>query len=431
MDLHPKGFDLSLDRITRLLARLDNPQKRMPPVIHIAGTNGKGSCAALCRALLEASGRSVHVHTSPHLVRWHERYRIGRAHGPGEFVDDAVFADAIRRVADANGGEQITVFEILTAVMFVLFSEHSADAAIVEVGLGGRFDATNVIDDPAVSVIMPIGLDHEAYLGDRIELIAMEKAGIMKPGRPVVIGFQDNDIAREVLADAAGRLGCPAAVYGQDFYAYEEHGRMAFQSDIGLMDLPMPRLAGRHQISNAAAALAAVSAAGFDIAHDAAEQAMENVQWPARMQRLTDGNLVALLPEGSELWLDGGHNPHAAQMIAEALANMQDRAERPVFLVTGMIDTKDARGYFRAFEGMVRHVFTVPVPESDAGIDPKTLAEDALEAGLSAQPMENVAEVLRLLGEGWNRLEPAPRVLIGGSLYLAGGVLRDNGTPPV
>ncbi|MFZ2100747.1 MAG: folylpolyglutamate synthase/dihydrofolate synthase family protein [Oricola sp.] len=430
MSLHPKGFDLSLGRITRLLDKLGNPQDRLPPVIHVAGTNGKGSCTAFCRALLEASGKSVHVHTSPHLVRWHERYRLGRKDGPGRYVEDALFAETLRRVADANEGQPITVFELLTAVMYLLFSEHPADAAIVEVGLGGRFDATNMIRKPAVSVIMPIGLDHQAYLGDRIELIAMEKAGIMKSGVPVVIGYQDNEVARDVLIDTAERLGCPHAVYGQDFFAYEEHGRMAFQSETGLMDLPLPRLPGRHQLANAAAALAAVSMAGFDVSQETAEKAMERVQWPARLQRLTEGNLPALLPEGSELWLDGGHNPHAAAMIAETLAGMHDRTERPLFLVAGMINTKDARGYFHAYEGMARHVFTVPVPDSDASVDPEKLAQDAIAAGLTAQPMRSVEETLRLLGEGWNRMEPPPRVLICGSLYLAGDVLRVNGTIP-
>ena len=430
MALHPKGFDLSLERITRLLERLGNPHERLPPAIHVAGTNGKGSCAAVSRALLEADGKSVHVHTSPHLVRWHERFRLGSKDGPGQIVDDAVLADAVRRVADANGGEMITVFEILTAVMFVLFSEHPADVAIVEVGLGGRFDATNVIKSPAVSVIMPIGLDHEAYLGDRIELIAMEKAGIMKPGVPVVIGYQENEVAREVLTDTAERRGCPMAVYGQDFFAFEEHGRMVFQSQAGLMDLPLPKLAGRHQLSNAAAALAAVATAGFEIQQETAERAMAEIIWPARMQRLTEGPFPALLPAGSELWLDGGHNPHAAMMVAETLAGMQDRMERPLFLIAGMLNTKDTDGYFGAFEGMVRHVFTVPITDSDAGVDPEGLAESAGRAGLTAQPMKSVEEVLRLLGEGWNRLEPAPRVLIGGSLYLAGEVLGDNGTPP-
>ncbi|MCI5077574.1 folylpolyglutamate synthase/dihydrofolate synthase family protein [Oricola sp.] len=430
MTLHPKGYDLSLDRITRLLEKLGNPQHRMPPIIHVAGTNGKGSCAAYCRALLEADGKSVHVHTSPHLVRWHERFRLGRRGGPGRFVEDAVLADALRRISAANDGQTITVFEILTAAMFLIFSEHPADVAIVEVGLGGRFDATNVIAKPAATVIMPIGLDHEAYLGDRIELIAMEKAGIIKPGVPVVIGFQDNEVAREVLVETAARNGCPTAVYGQDFLAYEEHGRMVFQSESGLMDLPMPRLPGRHQLANAAAALVTVAAAGFTMRQETAEAALQSVEWPARMQRLTEGRFPELLPPGSELWVDGGHNPHAAMMIAETLAGMQDRTERPLFLIAGMLNTKDTTGYFRAFEGMIRHVFTVPVTDSEAGVDPQALARSATNAGLSAQPMKNVEEVLRLLGEGWNRLEPPPRVLIGGSLYLAGAVLRDNGTPP-
>lgn len=430
MALHPKGYDLSLDRIGRLLDRLGNPQDRLPPVIHIAGTNGKGSCGAFCRALLEADGKSVHVHTSPHLVRWHERFRLGRPDGKGRIVEDALLADAVRRVADANHGEQITVFEILTAVMFLLFSENPADVAIIEVGLGGRFDATNVIKEPAVSVIMPIGLDHEAYLGDRIELIAMEKAGIIKPRVPVVIGYQESDAAREVLVSTAERNGCPMAVYGQDFYSFEEHGRVVFQSEAGLMDLPMPKLTGRHQLSNAASALAAVATAGYEIRHEVAERAMAEVTWPARMQLLTEGPLPALLPPGSELWLDGGHNPHASVMIAETLAGMQDRSERPLFLVAGMLSTKDTQGYFRAFEGMVRHVFTVPITDSEAGVTPEALARSATNAGLSAQPMKDVAQVLSLLGEGWNRLEPPPRVLIGGSLYLAGAVLRENGTPP-
>ena len=425
----PQGR-IGLEVVHELLDRLGHPERQLPPVFHVAGTNGKGSCAAYCRALLEAEGKSVHVHTSPHLVRWHERFRLGRTGEPGRFVEDAVLADAVRRVAAANDGDTITVFEMLTAVMFVLFAEHPADAAIVEVGLGGRFDATNVIEKPAVSVIMPIGLDHQAYLGDRIELIAMEKAGIMKPGVPVVIGSQDNEVAREVLIDTAERLGCPLAVYGQDFYAFEEHGRMVFQSEAGLMDLPLPRLSGRHQLANAASALAAVSMAGFPVSQDDAERAADSVTWPARMQRLSEGRFPELLPEGSELWLDGGHNPHAALMIAETLAGMQDRTERPLFLIAGMINTKDATGYFHAFEGMARHVFTVPVAESEAGVDPARLADDAEAAGLTAQPMKSVEEVLRLLGEGWNRLEPPPRVLIGGSLYLAGEVLRENGTLP-
>lgn len=429
MTLHPKGFDLSLDRITRLLKRLGDPQDHMPPVIHIAGTNGKGSCAAFSRALLEAAGRTVHVHTSPHLVNWHERFRIG-AEGGGRFVEDAVLADAIRRVADANQGETITVFEILTAVMFLLFSEHPADAAIVEVGLGGRFDATNVIKRPAVSIIMPISLDHEAYLGDRTELIAVEKAGIIKAGAPVVVGAQETDAAREVLVSTAERLGCPLDVYGQEFLAFEENSRLIYQDETGLMDLTPPKLPGRHQFANAAAAIAGVRAAGFPVTPRTAERALEAVSWPGRMQRLTEGRLVELAPEGAEIWLDGGHNPGAGAVVAEALADEEDRRPRPLLLIAGMINTKDQTGYFAAFKGMVRHVFTVPVLESEAGVPNDELAVRAQEAGLSAEPIASVANALMLLKETWGEEEVPPRILIGGSLYLAGAVLAENGTPP-
>jgi dihydrofolate synthase/folylpolyglutamate synthase len=429
MALHPKGFDLSLDRITRLLEKLDNPQDRLPPVIHIAGTNGKGSAAAFSRALLEASGFRVHVHTSPHLVNWHERYRLG-ASGGGRLVTDEVLADAVARAAKVNAGEHITVFEILTAVTFLLFSEYPADAAIIEVGLGGRFDATNVIDKPAVSVLMPISLDHQAYLGDRVELIAVEKAGIIKPGAPVVIGAQETQTAQDVLIATAERLDCPHLVYGQDFLAYEENGRMIYQDEMGLMDLAPPRLPGRHQFANAAAAIAAVKAAGFEVSQRAADRAMTTVDWPGRMQKLPKGKLSALAPEGSEVWLDGGHNPGAGIVIAEALAEQEERFARPLFLICGMLNTKDQIGYFRAFDGMARHVYTVPVSSSDAGVPNAELANRAIAAGLSAEPVSSVANALMLLRDTWNPAETAPRILIGGSLYLAGEVLAQNGTAP-
>lgn len=429
MTLHPKGFDLSLDRISRLLEKLGNPQDRMPPVIHIAGTNGKGSCAAFSRALLEAQGYLVHTHTSPHLVNWNERYRLA-ADGGGKLVDDATFADAISRVAKANDGQKITVFEILTAVGFVLFSEHPADVAIMEVGLGGRFDATNVIGKPAVSIIMPVSLDHEAYLGDRVELIAAEKAGIIKRGCPTVIGAQEFDAALEVLVDTADRLDCPLSVYGQDFLAFEENGRMVYQDDDGLMDLTSPRLPGRHQFANAAAAIAGVKAAGFALSERAIDRAMATVAWPGRMQKLSQGLLTELAPEGSEIWLDGGHNPGAGLVIAEALAEQEEKNPRPLFLIAGMINTKDQTGYFHAFKGLVKHVYTVPVNLSESSVPNDELAIRATEAGLSAEPVSSVASALQLLRETWNENEVPPRILIGGSLYLAGSVLAENGTPP-
>jgi dihydrofolate synthase / folylpolyglutamate synthase len=429
MALHPKGFDLSLGRITRLLERLGNPHLHLPPVIHIAGTNGKGSTGAFCRAILEAHGHTAHVHTSPHLVNWHERYRLG-AEGGGRLVADEMLADAVRRVAEANRGETITVFEILTAVMFVLFSEHPADAAIIEVGLGGRFDATNVIENPAVSIIMSISLDHQAYLGDRVELIAAEKGGIIKRGVPVVIGQQPEETARDVLVSIAERLRCPLYVYGQDYFAQEENGRLAYQDDEELADLPLPRLAGRHQQSNAAAAIRALKAAGFTLEEAAIGEALLSVSWPGRLERLPQGRLLQSGLKGVEIWIDGGHNPGAGQVIAEAMANLEERDPRPLFLITGMINTKDPVGYFEAFSGIARHVFTVPVPGSDAGVDPEFLADTADEAGLTAESAPSVEAAIAAITGNWNMLERPPRILVGGSLYLLGHVLAENGTPP-
>ena len=429
LTLHPKGYDLSLERISRLLERLGQPQLALPPVIHIAGTNGKGSSAAFARALLEAAGRSVHVHTSPHLVRWHERYRLGNPDG-GRLVDDAVLAEAIARAAEANQGQKITLFEILTAVTFLLFSEHPADVAILEVGLGGRFDATNVIENPAVTLITSVSMDHEAFLGDRVELIAAEKAGIIKPGCAVVIGQQEHDAAREVLIDTAERLGCPTLVYGQDFLAYEENGRMVYQDSDGLMDLPLPKLVGRHQLANAAAAIAAVKAAGFDADLARVEIAMQKVTWPGRLQKLPEGKLRELAPEGAEVWIDGGHNPGAGAVIAEALAGMEERDPRPLFVIAGMIATKDQTGYFRNFTGMAKRVFTVPVEGSDAGVPNDELAARAMEAGLEAEPISSVGSALLLLKESGGADQPPPRIIICGSLYLVGAVLAENGTLP-
>jgi dihydrofolate synthase / folylpolyglutamate synthase len=429
MQLHPKGFDLSLGRVTRLLHVLGDPHLMLPPVIHIAGTNGKGSATAFCRAILEAAGLSVHVHTSPHLVHWHERYRMGMK-GGGKLVDDHVFADALRRVAKANDGQTITVFEILTAVGFVLFSEHPADAIVLEVGLGGRFDATNVIPIPAVSLIMPISMDHEAFLGDTPEKIAFEKAGIIKRRCPVVIGQQPFTGAKDTLIALAEKAGGPLAVYGQEFLAFEEHGRMVYQDEDGLLDLPKPSLTGRHQIANAAAAIRAVRMAGFDVPDEAVEKGVSAAYWPARMQRLSQGSLLGLAPKGSEIWLDGGHNPGAGTVIAEALAERNEQVEKPLFMIAGMLNTKDSTGYFKAFEGLVKHVYCVPVTGSDAGLAPEKLALAAQEAGLSAEPVASAANALALLRDNFDPDETTPRILIGGSLYLAGEVLLQNGTVP-
>lgn len=430
LGIYPRGFDLSLDRIVRLLEDLGRPQDRMPPIIHVAGTNGKGSATAFSRALIEASGLSAHVHTSPHLVRWHERYRIGVPDGSGRLVSDDELCDAVLRAEKANAGQSITVFEILTAVLFILFSEHPADAAIVEVGLGGEFDATNVITDPAVSLIMPIAYDHQAWLGETITDIAKAKAGIIKKGRPVVVGRQEEQAALDLLVETAEKAGGRLQVYGQDYLAYEENGRLVYQDQDGLMDLPLPALPGRHQHANAAAAIRAIKSAGFRLTTDIVARAMKNVSWPARLQRLKTGDLMPFAPVGAEVWLDGGHNPHGGRAVAEAMVAFEERDPRPLYLITGMINTKDPKGYFEAFQGLARKVFTVAIRNSDSGLDPVALASDAAEVGLVAAPAASAAAALSDISAEIEENERPPRILIGGSLYFAGNILEENGTLP-
>lgn len=427
--LHPKEIDLSLDRVERLNAALGHPEQRLPPVIHIAGTNGKGSVTATLRALLEAQGKAVHVYTSPHLVHFRERIRLGRPGGAGRFVSEEALVAALSHVEQVNAGAPITLFEVTTAAAMVLFAENPADVLVLETGLGGRLDATNVVAAPLASVITSISLDHEKFLGATLPEIAREKAGIIKRGVPVVSAPQADTVS-DVLERAAARLAAPLRMGGQDWTVGEEHGRMVFQDEEGLVDLPRPRLIGRHQIINAGTAVAALRTAGlWDAA--SAEAGLQAVEWPARMQRLTGGGrLAALAPQGAEIWLDGGHNPGAGEAISAVMADLEERLPRPLFLIAGMLTTKDPVGFFRPFAGLARHVFTVPVDHSEAGRDPAELAALARVAGLSAEPAGSVRTALRALQEAW-RFEPAPRILICGSLYLAGDVLEQNGTLPV
>ncbi len=426
-DIHPKGYDLSLGRIERVLGLLGDPQNRIPPAIHVAGTNGKGSTSAFCRAILEAAGKVVHVHTSPHLVNWHERYRIG-APGGGKLVSDAVLEAAIARIARVNAGAPITVFEILSAAMFLLFSEHPADYSIVEVGLGGRFDATNVLEKPLVSVITSISLDHVAHLGDRVELIAFEKAGIIKPGRPVVVSPQIEGV-RDVIARVAKERRAPVWFGGEDFAFHGHGGRLVYQDDYGLLDLPLPRLRGAHQLANAATAIAALRHAGLDLPDSAFETGMEAVRWPGRMERLRTGPVTAGAPASAEIWVDGGHNPGAGEAIAQELANLEERAPMPVFLIVGMLQTKDPSGFFQAFVGLAERVFTVPIHESEQGFTPRALARIAQGCGLEAHACLSVEEAFSTIAGLLSGNEPC-RVIICGSLYLVGEVLRDNNEAP-
>ncbi len=425
--LHPRKIDLSLGRIERLLDRLDRPQDRLPPMIHVAGTNGKGSTIAFLRAALEGAGHRVHVYTSPHLVRFNERVRLGRK-GGGRFADDATLIAAIEDVLRVNANESITFFEVTTAVAFHLYATHPADFCLLEVGLGGRFDATNVIDRPLASVIASISHDHAEFLGTDLAAIAAEKAGILKRGVPGIVAPQ-NEHALAMIEVEANAAGAPLFRHGMDYMAFAERGRLVYQDDQGLLDLPLPKLLGAHQVENAGLAVACLRRMGVPLKAAAIEAGLVNADWPARMQRLRSGPLVDQAPLAADIWLDGGHNPAAGAAIAQAFAEIEDRDPRPLVLICGMLTTKDPAGFFRPFAGLARHAMTVPVPESEAGFDPERLAEIAMEADVPARAFTDVRTALKALRAEHGDQEP-PRILICGSLYLAGSVLAENGPLP-
>jgi len=421
LSLHPKKIDLVLDRILRLLAQLGHPQKKLPPVIHVAGTNGKGSVCAFARAMLEAEGLKVHVYSSPHLVRFHERIRLA-----GSLISESELAALLEECEEKNQGRPITFFEITTAAAILAFSRHKADALVMEVGLGGRYDATNVIEKPRLTVITPIGLDHAEFLGTSLAGIAAEKAGIIKAGVPVVIGPQE-DTPRDVILRRADALGAPVIAFGQDFFAHQEHGRMVYQDIVGLLDLPLPRLVGRHQIDNAATAIAGLRLTEW-AGDSAIEKGLRRVEWSARLQRLTQGPVIDAAPKDAEVWLDGGHNPHGAAAVARAMADLEERAEKPLYLVCGMLANKDAVGFLSAFRGLVRHIFTVTIPGEENSLGAGALYDRARAAGLEATPAEDVEDAVMQI-TALSRIDDdnePPRILICGSLYLAGKVLAEN-----
>jgi dihydrofolate synthase/folylpolyglutamate synthase len=425
--LHPKKIDLSLGRLQKLLERLDHPERKLPQTIHIAGTNGKGSTIAILRTVLESAGQGVHVYTSPSLVRFHERIRLARA-GGGVFVDDEKLFAALSTCERLNGNDPITFFEITTAAAFLLFAQEPADVLLLETGLGGRLDASNVVDKPVATVITPISIDHTEHLGTTLADIAAEKAGILKRGAPAIISRQEPE-ALAVIEREARRLGVKLFISGEQWSAHEERGRLVYADEDGLLDLPRPRLIGRHQIENAGTAVATLRALNvFQIPVAAFETGMLRVDWPARMQRLSSGRLVGQLPAGSELWLDGGHNVGGAMVVTAALAELEDRVSRPLVLVAGMLATKDSDGFLGCFTGLSRHLFAVPVL-GEASRKPEDIVASAKRAGLAAETATGIEDALKkITALPW---EAPPRVLITGSLYLAGEVLAANGTPPV
>ncbi|MCC3246875.1 bifunctional folylpolyglutamate synthase/dihydrofolate synthase [Methylocystis sp. WRRC1] len=425
LTLHPKRIDLSLGRTERLLEALGRPDLRLPPTIHVAGTNGKGSTIAFLRAMLEAAGKRVHVYTSPHLLRFNERIRLG-AEGGGKLVDDDRLNAALERCEQANGGQPITFFEVTTAAAFSLFAETPADWLLLETGLGGRYDATNVIANPKATIVTSISLDHMEFLGDTVEKIAYEKAGIFKRGAAAIVGFQ-SEAAEKVLEREARRAGAPLVVAGRDFHVREENGRLVFEDERGLLDLPLPRLAGRHQHENAAGAIAALRAVVPDIPTGAIEAGLTRAEWPARLQRLVRGRIVELAPAGAEIWLDGGHNEDGGRVLAEAMAEFHDRAPRPLALICGAQTTKDVGALLRHFAGLAREVVAVPVEGEHKSWPPEEVAALAKAEGIpSAAAANSVEEALSILR--MRSFDQPPRVLIAGSLYLAATVLGANGS---
>lgn len=405
---HPQKIDLGLDRMRALLKALGDPQDRLPPVVHVAGTNGKGSTIAFLRAMAEGAGLNVHVYTSPHLVRFNERIRLA-----GELISDEAMAAVLDRV-EAVEGVEATVFEATTAAALLAMAETPGDLALVEVGLGGRLDATNVIDRPLVSVITPVDLDHAEFLGTEIAAVAGEKAGILKAGVPAIVARQD-PVAQMVIAAEAERVRAPLTLLGEDFDVWSERGGLSFQNLDQFLDLPAPVLFGPHQVVNAGMAVAA--ALELDLPEEAIAWGLTHAEWPARMQRLTKGPYAeAAASVDAELWLDGGHNPHAARALAETLAQRQARAPRPLALIVGLLANKDAGGFFEALSELDAAVFTTPFEGFHT--PPTDLAAVARGHGLGAQPCQSPRQALDLalrLGAEW--------VVICGSLYLAGEVL--------
>ena len=408
--LFPKSIDLTLGRPQRLLADLGHPERKLPPVVHFAGTNGKGSTLAMARAGLEAEGKRVHAYISPHLTKFHERIRLA-----GELIGEDALVDVLRECEAANRDEPITLFEITTCAALLAFSRMEADALLLEVGLGGRLDATNVVEKPTLCVITPVSMDHQQHLGDSLARIAGEKAGILKRGVPCIVARQEPD-ALAAIENAARSAGAPLLVQNRDWsVAKTQHG-LLYKDENGRMELPSPNLVGVHQTDNAGAAVALLRRMGAS--RPSIEKALTTADWPARMQRLSTGPLVEAAG-GAELWLDGGHNPAAGAALAGTLKEMPAKTTK---LICGMLDTKDVRNYLKALRSAADKLYGIAIPGESASLAAAAVAATASEVGFAAEPSISAEDAARRIAAD----RPGSRILICGSLYLAGRVLREN-----
>ncbi|MBL4739352.1 MAG: bifunctional folylpolyglutamate synthase/dihydrofolate synthase [Sneathiella sp.] len=420
MALHPKIIDLSLDRMTDILQKLGHPEKNLPPVIHVAGTNGKGSLLAFIRSILEAAGKTVHVYTSPHLVRFAERIVLA-----GEVISEAKLSDLLTYCKTVNGTETITYFEITTAAALKAFADTPADYLLLETGLGGRLDATNVVDKPALTALTPISHDHEQYLGSDLAGIAFEKAGILKKDVPAVLGPQSKVVIKALLEQAT-KIGAPTFQHGKDWhFSITSRDHWEYEDEEGKHTYVHPALLGDHQIANAATAIACLKTLpGFTLEKEHIDQGLQNVIWPARLQRLVKGPLAQRLPEGVELWLDGGHNEAAGAQIAASFQSFDEVDPKPTYLICGMLNTKDQVSFFRKLEPITDKGITISIEGEAATTSAAELAAMGCAAGIDCIPAPNVEDAVDMLIP---HLSKRPcRLLIAGSLYLAGGVLRRN-----
>jgi dihydrofolate synthase/folylpolyglutamate synthase len=412
--LHPKAIDLSLGRVRRLLAALGHPERALPPVVHIAGTNGKGSTLAMLDAMLQAEGLTTHRYISPHLVRFHERILL-----KGAPIDDAALEAVLLEAEEANGDAPITFFEITTAAAMLAFSRTPADVLLLETGLGGRLDATNVVPHPLMTLIAPISFDHEAYLGRSLSAIAREKCGILRPAVPAVVGPQ-HPAAATTIRQACARLGAPLTLAGEDFRVHLEGDGFRFADPDGTLSLPAPILPGAHQCQNAGLAVAAARRLGpLAPSPDAIAAGLRSTRWPARLQRLDRGKLLNAIRREDELWIDGGHNPEAGQAVAAFFGALE---RRPLRVVLGMLTTKDAGGYLAPLAPQVDRLVAVDIAGSDSAQPPARLAATARRLGVDADTADDLQDGLASLASG----APA-RIAVLGSLYLAGRALAENG----